>query len=800
MTTPQLWQESIDDAMVQRKDANGVAILTEPSGLFAIDVDVSSKEKKRAGVELWRKLVEKHGEPQTLKAQTGSGGFHYYFKATTPGLRCTRNFAGIRVDETVFGIDGRARGGVVFAHPARYIKDQGKVASYQWLNGLPSFDACEDMPPWLTIFLNDHVQQTATGETETRKLVETPKEHKSRENDYSATPSATINATPMPSAPLEDAQNTVALPGLKDGLQEIETLLRRKVQVDTSTFNGVGKRTPNGWQILKFKTNGTRTCLNGHQHVKNNFSIFSNGAILVYRCLSSECNELPKRLLGTYFWPECLPLRAEGELFRKSEGYVPSFELPTDKGGEKDKRKEDNDRTKKAKFELQDLALRIMNHYFAVVRSTKAVYLETIYLRSANGQLQPEETIDRSGRDFLEVCKNFQLQSLPGKSKEVAKFWESSPKRRKYNQIVFESDPSKVSSQHFNMFCGLNFQLVNRKLTELELVECGDRMPKLMWHLRHVLCDGSDERFNYNICWMAHCVQRPWKKIQVALVFRGPQGCGKSMLWDFVGLMIIGSKNYIYCNKIEKIIGKFNSLGANKLLIVFDEAGKWGGAYRMNDRMKSLITQETTCLERKGRDPITVQDKSNIVFTTNNAWPLKRETDDRRYSCQECSGGKVGDKQYFDALQKELQDPQTAFYFHQYLSSIDISDWDPRKVPVTSWGESLKDHSIPPYVIMMQALLENGCFYPSLETWVASADIKRTYDTFLLQMDIKEDRQTNINVLVSSLNAIFKMRAQSRSIQGVRTHKGWYFPPQGAICKALHNGKLRSTTVEWAGI
>jgi hypothetical protein len=38
----------------------------------------------------------------------------------------------------------------------------------------------------------------------------------------------------------------------------------------------------------------------------------------------------------------------------------------------------------------------------------------------------------------------------------------------------------------------------------------------------------------------------------------------------------------------------------------------------MNDRIKSLITRETTCMERKGQDPISVDDKSNVVFTTNN--------------------------------------------------------------------------------------------------------------------------------------------------------------------------------------
>jgi hypothetical protein len=584
ITTPQLWKRSIDKAKEEKKDANGIAILTRPSRIFVVDIDVSSKDGRSPGIQLWNRLVKEHGEPQTLKARSGSGGYHFYFNAATPGLKCTRNFAGIKVDNIECGIDNRAGGGIVFAQPASYVNNQGKLATYEWLNGPASFQACQDMPSWLVKFLNDHVQQTATDET---------KKHSSCKNDLNATPSIVDKSTSISLAPFEYVQDTEALPGLEGALREIKRLLRDKVQDDTSIFNGIGERTPNGWRILKFRTNGVRTCLNGHQHDSNQFSILSNGCILVYRCLSPGRIDRPKQLLGIYFWPECLPLRVDGELFRTCESYILPFKPSTDEGEEKKRKKEDDEQTRRAKMDLHDLVLRTMNHYFAVVRSTKAVYLETIYSRDANGKLEPEETIHRSGRDFLEVCKNFQLESLSGKSKEVARFWESSSKRREYDQIVFEPDPSKVSSRHFNLFSGLRFKPLDHKLTESELVECEEHMLKLMWHFRNIMCDGSKERFDYNIRWMAHAVQKPWRKIAVALVFRSGQGCGKSVLWDFFGRLILGSKYYLYCNEIEKIIGKFNSLAANRLLVVLDECGSWGGAYRMHDRIKSLITQET---------------------------------------------------------------------------------------------------------------------------------------------------------------------------------------------------------------
>jgi hypothetical protein len=71
-------------------------------------------------------------------------------------------------------------------------------------------------------------------------------------------------------------------------------------------------------------------------------------------------------------------------------------------------------------------------------------------------------------------------------------------------------------------------------------------------------------------------------------------------------------------------------------------------------------------MERKGQDPISVDDKSNIVFTTNNFWPVKREADDRRYSCQQVSDAKMGNKQYFDELVEELEKSETAYHLHRY--------------------------------------------------------------------------------------------------------------------------------------
>jgi hypothetical protein len=282
----------------------------------------------------------------------------------------------------------------------------------------------------------------------------------------------------------------------------------------------------------------------------------------------------------------------------------------------------------------------------------------------------------------------------------------------------------------------------------------------------------------------------------VALVLRSKQGSGKSALLDFFGIMILGIELYLYCQDLENVIGSFNAVAANKLLTVFDEVNSWGGAYKSNNRLKSMITQSQGVLNRKGVDAIQVDDFQNIVFTTNEYWPIKKETNDRRYFAVESSDKMIRNKAYFKALFHELNDvAETPYVFYQYLSSIDISEWDPQDIPQTAWGERLKSHSVSTSVKMIQGLLESGCFHPYRETWVASADIMLTFESFLDSQRIKDDRKLN---KIGSLRDVFGSRAGSRSVDGIPATRGWWFPSEPMICQVLTKENMWSE-VDWYG-
>jgi hypothetical protein len=276
------WEDSIEGALQEVPNANGVAILTGPSRIYCIDVDVKVKEDKKdveddkekkmlklPGIQLWNQLVAKHGHPQTLQARSGSGGLHLFFKASTPGLTRTRNFQGIEFDRKVYGVDGRGVGGVVFAQPASYVNGEGKLATYEWLiDGPPSFDACQDMPPWLTALVNDIGKHATMEEEDVSSIAKSVAEH------VNAIVAEGIEAPSIePNVPAVSSGS----PHSKELLLAKFAEMLKKTGYTTSTYAGSLSHGLYGTYYCN-RTHGPRRCFFTHTHLgSNNFNLLKRG-------------------------------------------------------------------------------------------------------------------------------------------------------------------------------------------------------------------------------------------------------------------------------------------------------------------------------------------------------------------------------------------------------------------------------------------------------------------------------------------------------------------------------------------
>ncbi|MDI6798370.1 MAG: bifunctional DNA primase/polymerase, partial [Desulfatibacillaceae bacterium] len=120
-------------------DANIGAATGPASGVWVLDLDLPH------GPESWQALQEQHGQaPETLTAQSGGGGLHYFFRWND-----TARIQSKPQKTLGAGIDTKGQGGYIILPPSSH-KSGGH---YHWLNNAPIVVA----PQWLIDLLLNKV-------------------------------------------------------------------------------------------------------------------------------------------------------------------------------------------------------------------------------------------------------------------------------------------------------------------------------------------------------------------------------------------------------------------------------------------------------------------------------------------------------------------------------------------------------------------------------------------------------------------------------------------------------------------
>jgi hypothetical protein len=126
---------------------NSIAIVTEKSDIYALDVDV-----KVGGFEALERMLEEHGGflENTPRLNTGNGGLHILFslsQSEQAGLLNCNNRARIRYKGEAVGIDVRGRGGMLYTAFSSYVGLDGTLRRYMWdqeiLPTAPTSELCQ---------------------------------------------------------------------------------------------------------------------------------------------------------------------------------------------------------------------------------------------------------------------------------------------------------------------------------------------------------------------------------------------------------------------------------------------------------------------------------------------------------------------------------------------------------------------------------------------------------------------------------------------------------------------------------
>jgi hypothetical protein len=226
---------------------------------------------------------------------------------------------------------------------------------------------------------------------------------------------------------------------------------------------------------------------------------------------------------------------------------------------------------------------------------------------------------------------------------------------------------------------------------------------------------------------MASGVQNPGNPARAALSLRGVPGSGKGIFATGYG-MIFG-RHFLHLAQREHVVGKFNAHSAEACLTFADESLFVGDA-RDADIIKTLISEQTKMLERKGIDAVPVRSYGRLIFGTNHDHPLRLEVHDRRTAAlhalipPDMVGVEGADKRkaYFLPILRQMNNGGRAALLDMLLQ-IDTSKFNPEAIPQTEELTRQKLLSAPPADQAIIAIAQDGCLPGALMSrpWIARA-------------------------------------------------------------------------------
>ena len=340
------------------------------------------------------------------------------------------------------------------------------------------------------------------------------------------------------------------------------------------------------------------------------------------------------------------------------------------------------------------------------------------------------------------------------KTKTFYQVWSEDPKMKEYNEVVFDCNLSKVKPYQFNLFDG--FAIQTHKIVDKIKAKAGLQL--INDHIS-ILCSHNKDHIRLMKWFYAQMLQQPHIIPNLCLVVISKEGVGKDMFYE-LNESVLGEKYCFNVDKLDSIVGKFNSTIGGKLLGVNNEQDPVDSQKR-RDSIKYIVTAKKVMIEKKCKDPVKSTNYCRMVFYANRLTAFPVEDGGRRpyimYSSSEKLPKYIGakeSKQYFDNLGKAIADPDVQKAYYDELMKIDVDSFNPKDIEKSELHKTLEDSAKSPIIEFLSEIVYSK---KHLELYkVKTVDLLKQYTEFMKERNMRfEVSQKSFN---SELQHEFKVR------------------------------------------
>jgi hypothetical protein len=273
------------------------------------------------------------------------------------------------------------------------------------------------------------------------------------------------------------------------------------------------------------------------------------------------------------------------------------------------------------------------------------------------------------------------------KTKRYIQEWINDSHIRKFESCDIVPPPKTCPPRIFNLWKPSFYS--HRKITDADAEWDPTAIAMFENHLK-IICGHEPDAYDYFLNWLSHLIQKPAEK-STHICITSKQGTGKNFLFEIVK-KIIGGLTLESSTPERDVWGGFNGAMMGALLVILSETDK-RNLFGAEGKFKALITDPKLMINQKNKDTFEINSYHRFVTLTNNPDPIPMEEGDRRTMVIKSSTEKKGDFKYFEDFDNYFKKDAALRTLFWWLNTRDITTWQHRRIPQTSYHQELKEHA-----------------------------------------------------------------------------------------------------------